>query len=260
MVVEGGIAGLVAELHGDALRCVAAHLGEHVQGLSEGARRGRRRGLLSNRLARRLERLDVCFGILRHLTKPLYHTIMSELKAELENNSCAFAPGVEVRTDSPEGRISSEHTGPVAVAPHSSMQVPEISETVSGSDAMTQNMEAFSSTVAAGSGSTGAQTMEMAVSTVVTATRRRSRSPLRPTASERCEDASTTEVIPTGMALHESADMPGHVARMVTMLEGSAGGININAAGTEWLRWMSSGGRFGDAAASADHSGGGGNP
>ncbi len=78
----------VFELHGEALRLVAQHLGCHVQGLQQVARVARRFGRINGKLFRRLVVVDQECAVLWHITKTSCDAFMADPVAAL---SCAVA-------------------------------------------------------------------------------------------------------------------------------------------------------------------------
>lgn len=75
--------GLLAELHGDMFRVIAASTGERYMGLGSAASILRRRGLLSGGLAKSLVRIDDAYSIIRHLDIMKVRLILDELESPL---------------------------------------------------------------------------------------------------------------------------------------------------------------------------------
>ena len=74
---------MLAELHGDLLRRLSGVTNEDYEGLGVAARRVAHRGLIDGRMRKRIERIDMAFSVVRHLTGPKVATFWGELDAML---------------------------------------------------------------------------------------------------------------------------------------------------------------------------------
>eukprot|EP00975_Prorocentrum_lima_P031645 6643341-Prorocentrum_lima.AAC.1 len=72
---------LLADLHGDLLRLVAAETGMHFAGLQVAA--AKLRGMLSPQLCKKLRQVDVAYNVSRHLTLPASNGLVALVAAEL---------------------------------------------------------------------------------------------------------------------------------------------------------------------------------
>jgi len=81
--------GLILKLHGDLLRSISGHRGQHYQGLAQ-ASRGRC-GVFTSATARRLRELDVVSGWIRHVTAPRCASLVQEVRAQLDLGTVASA-------------------------------------------------------------------------------------------------------------------------------------------------------------------------
>ena len=82
------------ELHGAALRRLAAAQGRHFEGLQQASRIAKAKNLLPDKLAKRLQRVDVAFNVLRHITGPSADQLLHDLDKALhtqkdEDEGCA---------------------------------------------------------------------------------------------------------------------------------------------------------------------------
>lgn len=71
---------LVLDAHGQALRALATHTGQHFQGLHGAARLLRRQGILDNRLTKKLALLDAAASITRHITTVSVANLIREIE------------------------------------------------------------------------------------------------------------------------------------------------------------------------------------
>ena len=70
---------MLAELHGSCFRRLCAALGRHHEGLAVAARHARRQRLLPGPICKKLERVDVAFALVRHLTTVKVNDFLSDL-------------------------------------------------------------------------------------------------------------------------------------------------------------------------------------
>ena len=94
-----GVVGMLAELHGRSLRRLCGLLQRDFEGLTVAARWAARQGLVSKGTCKRLERVDIAFGIVRHLTVPRVEAFWQGLEAEL---AAAAGPADPGRSVAPE--------------------------------------------------------------------------------------------------------------------------------------------------------------
>jgi hypothetical protein len=111
---------LLADVHGDAFRCLCTRMDKDFVGLTVASRHARRAGLITQTMAKKLERLDSAFSVVRHLSRPKVNCFLMDLKdmIALMPPEIAIAP-----SSSDEGSIAtadSEFSSDVALprVPH----------------------------------------------------------------------------------------------------------------------------------------------
>eukprot|EP00969_Alexandrium_andersonii_P119867 5299769-Alexandrium_andersonii.AAC.1 len=75
--------GLLAELHYNCRQMLEERMGTRHEGLYTAARVARSRGLITNQLAKQVQRLDVAFGVMRHLGPVKAKDFCDQLSAAL---------------------------------------------------------------------------------------------------------------------------------------------------------------------------------
>ena len=117
---------LAFQLHGRALRMLAAEAGCHFQGLSVGARYSRKTGLLSTAKARRLRIIDEALGLIRHITDASPAAFLQDLSNDLKGLKADKADKKE-----PPVLGGDSYDKP---APNTNAKAKEVAKPVKGSD------------------------------------------------------------------------------------------------------------------------------
>eukprot|EP00929_Paragymnodinium_shiwhaense_P067487 TRINITY_DN33962_c0_g3_i1.p1 TRINITY_DN33962_c0_g3~~TRINITY_DN33962_c0_g3_i1.p1 ORF type:complete len:267 (-),score=31.92 TRINITY_DN33962_c0_g3_i1:62-862(-) len=118
-MAAAGVAALLAEAHGDALRQLTEVLNFDAVGLTSAARRAKRQSIISSTLAKKLEKLDIAFAVSRHITRPKITQLSSELALQIASAAPDPTGDVDlfVNTDATDMLIDADLTEPVEPAP-----------------------------------------------------------------------------------------------------------------------------------------------
>ena len=85
------MADLIFSLHGELLRLISWEMGAHFAGLEQAARTARISRRLSPRLCRKLQKVDVAFALVRHVTTVSCGALLREVVDDFEEAKAAPA-------------------------------------------------------------------------------------------------------------------------------------------------------------------------
>ena len=102
-------------LHTELLSLLCNHADRHFQGITVAAKHQRRRGLLSPVQSKRIEKVDIAYHIVRHITDASSKQFLKEVTEQLQTQSPATPTTPRTEAEHPQGQVPATSVGHTTV-------------------------------------------------------------------------------------------------------------------------------------------------